>query len=87
MGEMAHFAPIVLDARNNPGVLFDQARSDVVNILLVGRDADYKQVYKNGVNVAHKVDEHANARSDTMIIMSLSRSRKTIRMSRCRATR
>jgi LCP family protein required for cell wall assembly len=71
---------VAWDVKQNPGVLFDQANSDVVNILLIGRDRDYKQVYRNGRNVAHKVDETAKARSDTMIIVSLNRTRKTIRM-------
>ena len=82
--EAGELAPVIGDAytvRQNPGLLFDQSRSDIVNILLVGRDADYKPVYdKRGRNVAHAVDKGAHARSDTMIIVSLDRVRKTIRM-------
>jgi LCP family protein required for cell wall assembly len=71
----------VIQERQNPGLLFTQAHSDVVNILLVGRDVNYKQVYdKQGRNIAHVVDKDTPARSDTMIIVSLDRIKKTIRM-------
>ena len=74
-------ARIVWDAKQNPGQIFEQDRSDVVNILLVGRDQNYKQVYdKQGRNIAHAIDHDSPARSDTMIIVSLNRVKKTIRM-------
>lgn len=78
--EVGRQAQVVLEAKQNPELVFQQEKSDVVNILLVGRDQNYKQVYKNGVNVAHAIDHDSPARSDTMIIVSLDRVKKTIRM-------
>ncbi len=68
-------------AKQNPDYIFTQAGSDHVNILLIGRDVNYKQVFdKRGRNIAHVIDTDAAARSDSMIIVSLDRNGKVIRM-------
>lgn len=78
---VVHPLEIGYQAKQNPELVFQQEGSDVVNILLVGRDQNYKQVYdKQGRNVSHAVDNTSPARSDTMIIVSLDRVKKTIRM-------
>jgi LCP family protein required for cell wall assembly len=64
----------------NPDRIFEDSGSDIVNILLIGRDVNYKEVFKNGKNVWHTYDENAKARSDTMIVVSLDRQHQTIRM-------
>lgn len=79
------FAPAVLAAKNNPNLIFDRTGSDVVNILLIGRDVNWvvKKVYDPSRKIwAHMQvpDETTPARSDTMLIMSLDRTRNTIHM-------
>ncbi len=78
--QAGHGGIIMIQAHQNPELIFDQDKSDVVNILLVGRDQNYRQVYRNGINVAHEVDPTTPARSDSMIVVSLDRAKKTIRM-------
>jgi len=85
VGMMRKYAPAVIAARQDPELLFTNANSDHVNILLIGRDEDWtpKKVYDPTTKTyrpfrAH--DEKAAARSDTMIVLSLDRTQKTIRM-------
>lgn len=68
-----------LEAKRNPDLIFQQHGSDIVNILLIGRDVDYKPVYQNGINISH-AEAIGTARSDSMIIMSLNKNKKTVRM-------
>ncbi len=75
----------VLVARQNPGLIFERAHSDHVNILLIGRDVNWKiaKVYdpKTKTYRPYQVhDEDSRARSDTMIVVSLDKNRNTIRM-------
>lgn len=82
---LREFVPAALEAQQNPNLIFDRAHSDVVNILLIGRDVNYvvKKVYnprkKNWANMK-VVDEETPARSDTMLIVSLDRNRRVIHM-------
>lgn len=64
----------------NPNLIFDQAGSDHVNILLIGRDANYKIIFKDGRPVWHKPEDKDDARSDSMIVMSLDKTDGKIRM-------
>jgi LCP family protein required for cell wall assembly len=75
----------VVEARQNPDLVFEQARSNNVNILLIGRDVNWKisKVYdpKTKTYRPYQVhDESTNARSDTMIVVSLDKTRNTMRM-------
>ena len=68
-------------AKQNPDYIFTNAGSDHVNILLIGRDVNYKPVFdKEGRNIAHTIDQDSAARSDSMIIVTLDRNGKVIRM-------
>jgi LCP family protein required for cell wall assembly len=75
-------APInaAIKVKQNPDLIFDHVNSNIVNILLIGRDVNYKIIFKNGKPIAHTYDENASARSDTMILISLDKVKKTIRM-------
>jgi len=67
--------------KENPDLIFDKANSDHVNILLIGRDVDYKEIFsKSGRNLWHTADKHTRARSDSMIVMALDKTQNTIRM-------
>ena len=71
----------MVTAKQNPNYIFTDAGSDHVNILLIGRDVNYKPVFdKQGRNVSHTIDTDTAARSDSMIIVSLDRNGKVIRM-------
>ena len=78
-------APAVWQSHQNPDLLFTEAHSDVVNILLIGRDVNWeiKKVYdptrKLWANV-QVPDEKSPARSDTMLIVSLDKNRRVIHM-------
>ena len=76
---------MALTAKTNPNLIFDNARSDHVNILLIGRDVNYKmtKVYDpktKQMRPFHAYDEEASARSDTMIVVTLDKRHNTIRM-------
>lgn len=82
---LGEFAPAVLAAKSNPDLIFDRNHSDVVNILLIGRDVNWvvKKVYDPTRKIWAPMqvhDETTPARSDTMLIMSLDRTRHTIHM-------
>ena len=64
----------------DPDLLFNDANSNIVNILLIGRDVNYKIIFKHGKPVAHVHDENTPARSDTMILLSLNKTNHTMRM-------
>ena len=71
-------------AKTNPDLLFDNVGSQV-NILLIGRDVNWKigKVFdpKTGKYRPFQViDKDTPARSDTMIVVSLNKENKTIRM-------
>ncbi|HEX8235991.1 MAG TPA: LCP family protein [Abditibacteriaceae bacterium] len=71
--------------KTNPDLVFQQAGGDHVNVLLIGRDVNWKpsKVYDPKTKTYrpfHVHDESAQARSDTMILVSLDKSRNTIRM-------
>ena len=70
----------VIKVVQNPNLLFDNVNGDIVNILLIGRDVNYKIIYKHGKPIAHTYDEDTPARSDTMILLSLNRRQHTLRM-------
>lgn len=76
-----HGIKTIIGAKENPDLIFKQANSDHVNILLIGRDVDYKEIFaKNGKNLWHTADPHSHARSDSMLVMSLDKTNQTIRM-------
>lgn|GEM_PF-2168733 len=75
----------VLEAKLNPGLIFDHAGSNVVNILLIGRDVNWtiKKVYDPSRKIWANMqvpDEETPARSDTMLIISLDRNRNVVHM-------
>jgi LCP family protein required for cell wall assembly len=77
--------PAVIAAKNNPNLIFERTGSDVVNILLIGRDVNWtiKKVYDPTRKIWARMqvpDETTPARSDTMLIMSLDRTRNSIHM-------
>ena len=77
--------PVILEAQQNPNKIFDEVGTDHFNILLVGRDVNYKntKVYDPTTKTYrpfHVVDPDTPARSDTMIVMSLDKSNGSIRM-------
>ena len=70
--------------KTNPDLLFDHVGSQV-NILLIGRDVNWKigKVFdpKTGKYRSYQVhDESTPARSDTMIVVSLNKDTKSVRM-------
>ena len=72
-------------AQQDPDLLFKESHSDVVNILLIGRDVNWeiKKVYDPSRKIWAKVqvpDETSPARSDTMLIVSLDKNRRVIHM-------
>ena len=69
----------IIEAHQDPNYIFTAAGNDKVNILLIGRDVDYAQVYKDGVNIGHK-EITSNARSDSMIVLTLDKNSKSVRM-------
>ena len=69
-----------IQVKQNPNLIFDHVNSNIVNILLIGRDVNYKIIFKHGKPVAHTYDENSPARSDTMILLSLDKTRGTMRM-------
>ena len=72
---------MLVAAKTNPNLIFDDVGGDHVNVLLIGRDVNYKPVYdKRGRNVWHKPEEKDTARSDTMIVVTLDKNRNVIRM-------
>jgi LCP family protein required for cell wall assembly len=82
---IGEFAPAVIQSKTNPNLIFDRTGSDVVNILLIGRDVNWtiKKVYDPTRKIWARMqvpDETTPARSDTMLIMSLDRTRNTIHM-------
>jgi len=79
------FGPGVLEARQKPDLIFERAGSDIVNILLIGRDVNWvvKKVYDPTRKIWASMqvpDETTPARSDTMLIVSLDRNRRVIHM-------
>lgn len=71
--------------QQEPDLIFSRVNSDHVNILLVGRDVNWKigKVYdpRTKTNRPYQViDKESSARSDTMIVVSLDKTRNTIRM-------
>lgn len=70
--------------RQNPDLIFDHAGGDHVNILLIGRDTDWKETKvfdpHTGTMRRFHVHQDTKARSDTMIVVSLDKARRTIRM-------
>jgi LCP family protein required for cell wall assembly len=72
--------PTAIKVKQNPDLIFDRVNSNIVNILLIGRDVNYKIIFKNGRPVAHTYDENTPARSDTMILLSLDKVKRTMRM-------
>lgn len=76
----AHSVIENVNASVDPDRIFEDNRSEYVNILLIGRDVNYRQVYQHGVNMNHQVVPNDRARSDSMILISLNRQGKCIRM-------
>jgi len=76
---------VAYQVKQNPTLIFDDAGSDHVNILLIGRDVNYKpaKVYDPRTKTFrpfHVVDKDSPARSDSMIVMVLDKSKNTVRM-------
>jgi len=75
----------IYEVKRNPDLLFQSVGRDHVNILLIGRDVNWKisKVYDPTTKKyrSYQVhDEDTPARSDTMIIVSLDKANKTVRM-------
>jgi LCP family protein required for cell wall assembly len=73
------------EIRKDPDLIFTNSNSDIVNILLIGRDVNWKiaRVYdpKTKTYRPYQVhDPNASARSDTMIVVSLDKLRNEIHM-------
>jgi LCP family protein required for cell wall assembly len=87
-----HSAPIIgagiqtlWDVKQNPDAIFQHSNSDIVNILLIGRDVNWKigKVLdpRTGKYRSYQVvDQKTPARSDTMIVVSLDKGRNEIHM-------
>jgi LCP family protein required for cell wall assembly len=76
---------VAYQVKQNPTLIFDDAGSDHVNILLIGRDVNYKpaKVYDPRTKTYrpfHVVDKDSPARSDSMIVMVLDKTKGTLRM-------
>ncbi len=85
MQTVTHGAVIAYQVKQNPDRIFDDAGSDHVNILLIGRDVNYKpaKVYDPRTKTFrpyHVVDKDTPARADSMIVMSLDKTKGTVRM-------
>ncbi|MEO6906596.1 MAG: LCP family protein [Abditibacteriaceae bacterium] len=78
--QIAKIAPKLIEVHQNPTLLFDNVNSDIVNILLIGRDVNYKIIFKHGKPIAHVYDENTPARADSMILLSLNKDKRTLRM-------
>jgi LCP family protein required for cell wall assembly len=83
--ELVNDAVEIGGASSKPDLIFEHAGGDHVNILLIGRDTDWKpaKVYDPKTKTYRpyrKHDESVNARSDTMIVVSLDKSKNAIRM-------
>ncbi|MDQ3815374.1 MAG: LCP family protein [Armatimonadota bacterium] len=75
----------ISEVKANPDLIFDSVGSDHVNILLIGRDVNWKpaKVYDPKAKMwrPYRVhDKETQARSDTMIVVSLDKKRKAIHM-------
>jgi len=85
-GKMAiETAPTIIKAKLQPNLIFDRIGRDQFNILLIGRDVDLKIEDVLDPTTGKKrpyyvFDKDSPARSDTMIIVSLDKTHKTIRM-------
>lgn len=81
---VAGTAKTMSEVRQNPDLIFDHAGGDHANILLIGRDTDWKEtkVFDPTVGKFRRghVHQDTKARSDTMIVISLDKARNTIRM-------
>ncbi len=82
---VTEMAPKVIQAYQNPDLLFDQVGQDQVNILLVGEDYNWKidKVFnpRTGKYAPFQViDTDSPPRSDTMIVFTLNRENKTMRL-------
>ena len=72
---------MLVTAKTDPNLIFEDVGGDHVNVLLIGRDVNYKPVYdKKGRNIWHKPESNDNARSDSMIVVTLDKNRNVIRM-------
>jgi LCP family protein required for cell wall assembly len=77
--------PTMIAVQQNPDLLFEKAGSNQVNILLIGRDVNWKPALvwdpvTKTKRPYHVHDNETKARSDTMIIMSLDKIHNRIRM-------
>lgn len=77
---IAKDVPKVIEVKQNPNLIFDSVNSNIVNILLIGRDVNYKIIFKHGKPIAHVYDENTPARADSMIVLSLNKDKHTLRM-------
>jgi len=80
LSSIAQDVPKVIEVHQNPNLIFDSVNSNIVNILLIGRDVNYKIIFKHGKPIAHVYDENTPARSDSMILLSLDKDKRTLRM-------
>ncbi len=75
----------IIEAKQNPDLLFDNVSSDHANILLIGQDRNWKQgkVFDPHTNTYRPMqveDTDTPARSDTMIVMSLDQTNHAVHM-------
>ena len=79
------FVPAIIQAKQNPNLLFDSVGDDHVNVLLIGKDRNFKvgKVYDPTTKTYRPYqveDTQAPARSDTMIVMSLDKTTRALRL-------
>lgn len=79
------WAPPLYAAKQNPNLLFDSVGDSHVNVLLVGKDRNWKvgKVYDPTTKTyrSYQVeDTQTPARSDTMIVMSLDKETRALRL-------
>ncbi len=76
---------VVIEVQQNPNLLFDHVGGDHVNLLLIGEDRNWKIEQVLNPRTGKKapmqvVDNDTPPRSDTMIVVSLDKAGKVMRM-------
>lgn len=82
---LSDFGPSLIAAQKNPNLIFDNVAQDHVNILLIGQDRNWKEgmVYDPSVGKmrrGHTIDNQTRARADTIIVCSLDKVNRKLRL-------
>ncbi len=83
--EVTHATNTIIEVQQNPNLLFDHVGGDHVNLLLIGEDRNWKQgsVFNRRTGKfapMQVVDNDTPPRSDTMIVVSLDKAGKVMRL-------